>query len=165
MCQQVATPPSWAVGNSVTAAPAIEADLLFSCPPYGDLERYSDHPDDLSTLAYPAFIARYGDAIRLACGRLKENRFAVWVVGDFRDRSTGLLRGFVGDTTDAFRAFGLDLYNDAVLVTARGSLPIRTSFYFRHGRKLGRMHQSVLVFVKGDVTEAERAAMGQEAAA
>lgn len=32
-----------------------EFDFVFSCPPYGNLEIYSDQPDDISTLDYPAF--------------------------------------------------------------------------------------------------------------
>jgi hypothetical protein len=49
------------------------------------------------------------------------------------------------------------LYNDAVLVTAVGSLPIRVARQFEISRKLGRTHQSVLVFVKGDPRRATEA--------
>jgi hypothetical protein len=42
------------------------------------------------------------------------------------------------------------LYNEAVLVTAVGSLPIRIGAQFTSGRKLGKTHQNVLVFYKGD---------------
>jgi hypothetical protein len=42
------------------------------------------------------------------------------------------------------------LYNDAVLVTAVGSLPIRAAKQFNASRKIGKTHQNVLVFVKGD---------------
>ena len=42
------------------------------------------------------------------------------------------------------------LYNEAVLVTAVGTLPIRVRRAFEGSRKLGRTHQNVLVFIKGD---------------
>jgi len=42
-------------------------------------------------------------------------------------------------------------------VTAVGSLPIRTGRQFTAARKLGRTHQSVLVFVKGDPRRATEA--------
>jgi len=42
------------------------------------------------------------------------------------------------------------LYNEAILVTALGSLPIRAGRQFQTGRKLGKTHQNVLVFYKGD---------------
>ena len=49
------------------------------------------------------------------------------------------------------------LYNEAILVTAVGSLPIRVGKQFSSGRKLGQTHQNVLVFVKGDPRKATTA--------
>lgn len=49
------------------------------------------------------------------------------------------------------------LYNEAVLVTAVGSLPIRVGRQFETGRKLGKTHQNVLVFIKGDAKKATEA--------
>jgi hypothetical protein len=80
---------------------------------------------------------------------LKENRFACFVVGDFRD-AKGFYRNFVAETIAAFQDAGATLYNDAVLVTAGGSLPIRVGVQFGRNRKLGKTHQNVLVFFKGD---------------
>ncbi len=45
----------------------------------------------------------------------------------------------------------------AILVTAAGSLPIRAGKQFRAGRKLGKTHQNVLTFVKGDPKRAAQA--------
>jgi hypothetical protein len=146
--------PVWIEGDSrdiPTLCPDTEADFIFSCPPYADLERYSDDARDLSTLDdYSEFYAAYAEIIAKASARLKNDRFACFVVGDVRDRR-GRLRDLVGDTVRAFEAAGLDYYNDAILVTALGSLPIRAASIFQKGhRKLGRTHQYVLVFVKGD---------------
>lgn len=42
-----ATPPIWVCGDSrETLKEAPPADFVFTCPPYGDLERYSDDPRD-----------------------------------------------------------------------------------------------------------------------
>jgi len=60
----------------------------------------------------------------------------------------------VSDTIGAFCDAGMALYNDAVLVTALGSLPIRVGAQFGSSRKLGKTHQNVLVFVKGDPRKA-----------
>lgn len=79
------------------------------------------------------------------CGRCD---FACFVVGDFRDKRTGNYRGFVADTILAFRECGMALYNDAILVTCVGSLPIRVSAQFDVSRKLGKTHQNILVFKK-----------------
>jgi hypothetical protein len=57
----------------------------------------------------------------------------------------------------AFEAGGLKLYNEAVLVTSAGSLPLRAGKPFEKSRKLGKTHQNVLVFVKGDPVAATQA--------
>jgi hypothetical protein len=58
---------------------------------------------------------------------------------------------------DAFEAAGARFYNDAILVTAVGSLPIRAGRQFTASRKLGRTHQNVMVFCKGDPRRATEA--------
>jgi DNA modification methylase len=144
-------PPTWIEGDSISIgdlAPGMY-DLIFSCPPYADLEVYSDHPADLSTMQYPAFIEAYRAIIAASVAMLKRNRFACFVVGDVRD-SKGFYRNFVSDTIAAFEDAGAELYNEAILVTAVGSLPIRAGRAFQSGRKLGKTHQNVLVFYKGD---------------
>jgi len=156
--------PRWLEGDSRDAADIAPGayDFLFSCPPYADLEVYSDDPRDLSTLAYPAFIESYRAIIAASCKMLRNDRFAAFVVGDVRDKD-GCYYGFPGDTVAAFKACGLRLYNEAVLVTAVGSLPLRTGRQFRAGRKLGKTHQNILVFVKGDPKRAATACGGGKA--
>lgn len=164
--QAIARPPApvWHCGDSrdiQTLCATVRADLVFSCPPYADLEVYSDDPRDLSTLDYPAFVAAYAEIIAASCALLKADRFACFVVGEVRDKR-GNYRNFVGDTVAAFLAAGLHYYNEAILVTAVGSLPIRAGRQFTASRKLGKTHQNILVFVKGD---GKRAAQACESAA
>jgi DNA modification methylase len=147
--------PTWTCGDAMEMLDrAPEADLLFSCPPYGDLERYSDDPRDLSTMDYHAFLFALRRIVARCAAKLRKDRFACFVVGDFRDKRTGFCRNFVSDTVDCFKRCGLELYNEAVLITAVGSLPIRISQQFKASRKLGKTHQNVLVFVKGDPKKA-----------
>jgi hypothetical protein len=151
--------PTWCCGDSLEALDAPmtpAADFVFSCPPYADLEVYSDDPRDLSAMEYPAFVEAYRGIVAKAAARLKPDRFACFIVGDIRD-GAGLYRDFVGETIRAFRDAGLALYNEAILVTAVGSLPIRTGKQFAATRKLGKTHQNVLVFVKGDPRRATEA--------
>lgn len=149
----------WIVGNSrdvETLAPG-EYDLVFSCPPYYDLEVYSDREGELSAAAtYETFLTDYRAIVAASAGMLKEDRFACFVVGDIRDKG-GHYRNFVSDTIAAFRDAGCELYNEAILVTALGSLPIRAGKQFSAGRKLGKTHQNVLVFIKGDWRKATEA--------
>jgi len=148
--------PVWHCGDSrdiAHHAKGIEADFVFSCPPYGDLEIYSDDPADLSAVPYDKFRAAYNDIIAATVALLKPDRFAAFVVGDFRDKK-GFYRGFPWHTVEAFENAGARLYNEAVLVTAIGSLPIRAGKQFSASRKLGKTHQNILVFCKGDPRKA-----------
>jgi tRNA1(Val) A37 N6-methylase TrmN6 len=151
--------PQWITGDSRNVDKTCDGqqfDFVFSCPPYADLEVYSDDPADLSNMAYPDFIAAYREIIAKSCGLLRDNRFACFVVGDIRDKK-GNYRNFVGDTVQAFIDAGLRLYNEAILITAAASLAIRVGRQFEKSRKLGKTHQNVLVFVKGDGREATNA--------
>jgi hypothetical protein len=156
--------PEWVVGDSAAELPLWggQADFVFSCPPYGNLEVYSDLPDDLSAMPHEAFIEAYRAIIAAALAKLKPDRFAAFVVGDFRCKK-GFYRNFTGETVAAFEAAGARFYNEAILVTAVGSLPVRVGKQFRAGRKLGKTHQNVLVFCKGDPKRAAQACEGAAA--
>jgi len=144
--------PTWTNGDSLkidTIAKGYEADMIFSCPPYADLEVYSKDKQDISNMPYKQFIEVYREIIRKSCDMLKEDRFAVFVVGDVRDKK-GFYQNFVSDTIKSFIDSGVQLYNEMILVNAVGSLAIRAGRQFAIGRKAGKQHQNVLVFYKGN---------------
>lgn len=142
--------PEWIVGDSnVILDGAIgHADLVFTCPPYADLEEYSDDPADISNMPHEQFLAIYKEIIRKAALRLKQDRFFAVVIGDARDKQ-GFFYGLPARTVQFAWEAGLHLYNEAILVTAVGSLPVRVRRQFEANRKLGKTHQTVLIFVKG----------------
>lgn len=142
--------PIWISGDSMkTLHNAPKADFIFTCPPYGDLEKYSDDPDDLSGMEWSDFTIAYKEIILRSLKRLKNDRFACFVVGDFRDKK-GYFRNFVSTTIKAFEDEGVHLYNDAILTTMIGSASMRVTKQFNSGRKLVKVHQNLLVFCKGD---------------
>lgn len=143
--------PTWTTGDSKNIdkiAKGYEADLIFSCPPYADLEVYSDNPNDISNMEYKDFLTIYKEIIRKSCEMLKEDRFAVFVVGDVRDKK-GFYRNFVSDTIMAFWNCGVILYNEMILFNQPGGLIMRIGNYFKY-RKIGKTHQNILVFYKGN---------------
>jgi ParB-like chromosome segregation protein Spo0J len=160
----IAHEPTWINGDSTQLESLLtqqegigadwQADYIFSCPPYAGLEIYSDDPRDLSRMDYADFRAGYRAIIHAAAARLKENRFACFVIGSCRDPKEGEHKGcllpFIEDTVEAFTSAGCSYYNDAILLTPFGSLPIRVNAQFGKYRKLGRTHQYVQVFYKGD---------------
>ena len=144
--------PTWTCGDSLhidTIAKGYEADLLFSCPPYADLEVYSDKKEDISNMPYKDFIAVYREIIRKSCSLLKDDRFAVFVVGDVRDKK-GFYQNFVSDTIMAFWNCGVILYNEMILCTQIAAKALTVSKGFNASRKIGKVHQNVLVFYKGN---------------
>lgn len=173
--------PTWIVGDSARLANVLsehdptgdDFDFVWTCPPYFDLEIYSENEGDGSTFRdYEKFIAWYKNIVRQAVDRLKWNRFAAVVVGDVRDHTplhsyqgskdkntrcphcSGILErehlGLEADTIRIFRELGLYYYNRFALVTAIGSLPVRIGTQFPTYRKNGNTHQMVYVFWKGD---------------
>ena len=154
--------PEWREGDSRdigVVCSGASADFIFTCPPYHNLEVYSDDARDLSAMTYESFLAAYRAVIVATTALLKPDRFACFVVGDVRGPD-GNYRGLPWATVDAFRAAGLPLYNEAVLITAVGSLPIRVARQWEAGRKLGKTHQNVFVFCKGDGKRAAGACGG-----
>lgn len=125
-------------------------DMLFSCPPYYDLEVYSKDERDASNQGtYEEFIAILDKAFKAALTCLKPNRFAVVVVGDVRDKKTGFYYGFADDVKRIFKEGGASLYNEIILVETGASTALRASRYME-SRKVAKMHQNVLIFYKGD---------------
>lgn len=131
-----------------------QVDFIFSCPPYANLEVYSDNPNDISNMPYEQFLQVYRSIIKKSVSLLKENRFACFVVGNLRDKKSGNYYDLMGDTIKAFKDAGLHYYNEAVLLTPLGSAVMRAKRQFLATRKLTKVHQNVLIFVKGDAKQA-----------
>lgn len=142
--------PNWICGDSNNIkCIGGKYDFIMSCPPYHDLEKYSDKPEDLSNMNYSDFIKQYRNIIKQSISMLKNNRFAVFVVGEIRDNN-GFYKGFVNDTTKAFIDGGMQHYNDIILFNQVNTLSMRVSKQFEPYRKIGKIHQNILVFYKGD---------------
>ena len=125
-------------------------DMILMCPPYYNLEVYSDSVDDLSNCpTYEEFLVRYRHAIQLSYRQVKDTTFAVAVVEELR-RPCGTFYGFVPDTIRAFTDAGFHYYNEMILENRIMSLGVRCPKYFDQSRKVGRHHQNVLVFYKGN---------------
>lgn len=141
--------PLWYVGDSnvvLDTLPAAYFDMVFTCPPYADLEVYSDLPGDISNMAYPEFLTAYESIIAKSCSKLKPGGFACFVVGEVRDKNGNYI-GFVPDTIRAFQRAGMAYYNEAILLNAVASASMRAAGNMK-SQKLVKIHQNVLVFKK-----------------
>lgn len=156
----------WLVGDSVDVLqgktkeyrkPDGGFDMVFTCPPYADLEVYSDDPRDISNMPYATFFRVFMKIMAMAAQDLAPNRFLVVVVGDARDKKTGAYYGFPAHVVSAMQKIGLTFHNEMILLTPPGSLPGRAKTPMEASRKVGRAHQLMLVFAKGSPNEAARA--------
>jgi DNA modification methylase len=140
--------PNWYVGDSNIVLNDMTGpfDFVFSCPPYADLEVYSDLDGDISNMKYNDFLIAYREIIDKSCRLLADGGFACFVVGEVRDRRGNYI-GFVPDTIAAFRDAGLDFYNEAILLNAIASASIRANGNMK-SKKLVKVHQNVLIFRK-----------------
>ena len=150
--EDIGVSPTWICEDSRNMdkhIPDDSQDMIFTCPPYADLEVYSNDPADISNKEYPVFLELYQDIMQKAVAKLKQNRFAVVVVGEVRGKD-GSYYNFVGDTIRTFISAGMRYYNEIILATSIGTLPIRAGHAMAVNRKIGKRHQNVLVFYKGE---------------
>lgn len=146
--------PNWVHGNSLKVKQLIpdkKFNLIFSCPPYFDLEVYSTDYQDLSYKdTYEDFLVDYRKIIKESCDLLENDSFAIFVVGNVRNSKNGGYYDLAGDTIRAFQDCGLLWYNDCILINTAGTLPLRVPIQFNATRKIGKQHQNYLVFYKGN---------------
>ncbi|HAP5650566.1 TPA: DNA modification methylase [Enterococcus faecalis] len=142
---------NWICDDSLNIDHHIEdesQDLLFTCPPYADLEVYSDDERDISNMSYEEFAEVYSEILKRSARKLKDNRFAVVTISDVRDKK-GFYQDLTGLTKRAFSTEGLYFYNDMILLNTAGSAALRAR-QSMNNRKVVRIHQNVLVFYKGN---------------
>lgn len=148
--------PEWICGDSEYALDQIEDgtyQMMFTCPPYYNLEQYTHDQRDLSKQkTYTAFLEKYTTILQKAVAKVDEG-FICIVVGEVRDPSTGAYYGLVPDTINIIRQTGAYYYNEIIIEDPIGSLPIRGIKYFEQSRKIGKHHQNLLVFYKGDISK------------
>jgi DNA modification methylase len=142
--------PKWICNDSNIELDLFDTsfDMIFSCPPYADLEIYSDLIGDISNKSYKDFLILYESIIYKSCKLLKSGGYAVFVVGDVRDKKTGYYKDFISDTKKAFIKAGAGLYNEAILLQPLGTAMLRAGKIFISGGKLTKVHENILIFKK-----------------
>lgn len=141
--------PVWITGDSEVELKKLkrEYDFIFSCPPYFDLEVYSDLKADLSNMGIEEFKTKYQQIVNGAVELLKQGCYACFVVGDVRD-GKGFYRCLSEITIKCFLNAGLKLYNKAILLQPLGTAMLRADKVFSSNKKLVKVHEDVLIFKK-----------------
>ncbi len=141
----------WVCGDSARLdAPTCQ--LVFTCPPYMDMEKYSDMPDELSTMREDAFFAAYEAILMRAAAKLEPECFFVIMVGNVR--RNGVLARFPERTVDILVAAGLSYHNELVYLQEPATAAMRAFNAMNISRVAGSVHQKLLVFCKGSAKDA-----------
>lgn len=143
---------NWILGDSDEMLDNLKEtyDLIFTCPPYFDLEIYSELECDLSNMTFDNFLIKYKSILNKSVNKLKNNRFFCIVIGDVRDkeRTINWYRNLVGITKQILIDSGLHLYNEIIILENIGTSAMRIEQAFLK-RKVVKIHQNLLVFYKG----------------
>ena len=157
--QKQSEKPNWIVGDSADVLETLDDevyDFVFTCPPYYDLEIYSDNENDLSNMDDEDFDDAYANILTECYSKLKDNRFFCIVLSETREVSKtgnykiGKYRNLVAKTIMGCEEIGFNFYNDMVLFNSQHQASKISKTYFDRNRKIASVHQNVLVFVKGN---------------
>lgn len=122
-------------------------DFSYTCPPYYDLEVYSDVKGDMSNVeTYEEFLAMLKNSMAVTYKGLKPGALFVMVVGNFRDKK-GNLRHFNGDAIRLGKEVGFVLHDELVFWGASGAALQRLGQFVANRRSV-RVHEYILIFKK-----------------
>ena len=133
-------------GCTMEQTPDNFADLVMTCPPYHQLEKYESVDGQLSDLkTYEKFL----DMIEI-CGKninriLKPGGFCVWVCGDWRE--SGKFRSFHSDSIGLFEKARLITHDIIIMKNKSPFISLQMSKVAAK-RYTSKTHEYVLVFRK-----------------
>ena len=121
------------------------ADLIFTCPPYWNIEVYEEVANELSHCKdYDTFLSRIRWASSSCFRVLKPGKFMVWVVADFRKDG---FKVFHRDCLDIFEQSGFHIW-DIVINVLHSALAWAQIGKCEQHRYTSKVHEYVLVAKK-----------------
>lgn len=124
------------------------ADLVFTCPPYHDLEKYEEVEGQLSSIKdYGEFLQRIQQCAHNINRVLKPEKFCAWVCGDWRNQSRGGFFAFHIDSINCFRQAGLSLW-DIIILHNNSPFAAKQAAKCEKQRYTSKIHEYLLIFKK-----------------
>lgn len=125
----------------------IKFNFSLTCPPYYDLEQYSNLDNDLSNQKdYNGFLEMLSISVKRVYDCLEDDSISVWVVGNFRNKF-GALEHLNGDLIRIGKENGFILLDELIYEGASKVALTRCS-KFEKNRKSIRMHEYIVIFKK-----------------
>lgn len=144
----------WIKSDSSTYEPDGMFDLIFTCPPYYRVEKYTDYDGmppqgEINHLAsYEQFRAALFSGYSKAIEHLNENCFFVIMIGDSRDKR-GAYYGHEAETEVFLKESGLLLYNKIIYLEAEFTRLAQAKKTLDY-RKFPKREQKIIVAYKGN---------------
>lgn len=137
------------LADSMQYLPNEKYDFIFTCPPYYDLELYSNLENDLSNAnTYNDYLTMLKKVLNNCYILLKENTFAIFVVGNFRNKR-GELEHLNGDLIKLAKEVGFKLWDELIWEGA-SNVALTRCGKFEKNRKSVRMHEYIIVLKRGE---------------
>ena len=135
------------LANSVKYRPNESFDFIYTCPPYYDLEVYSNMEEDLSNApSYMEYLNMLQKVLKNCYDVLKKDSFAVFVVGNFRNKK-GELEHLNGDLITKAKEVGFKLWDELIWMGA-SNVALTRCGKFEKNRKSVRMHEYIIILKK-----------------
>lgn len=135
------------LADSVGYRPNESFDFIYTCPPYYDLEVYSDMEEDLSNApSYMEYLNMLQKVLKNCYDVLKKDSFAVFVVGNFRNKK-GELEHLNGDLITKAKEVGFKLWDELIWMGA-SNVALTRCGKFEKNRKSVRMHEYIIILKK-----------------
>lgn len=118
-------------------------DMVFSCPPYFDLEQYGGGPDDLSGMSKIHFDAMYRKILSVCYQHLNDGGIMAMVVGNHVRK--GQYHDLEHLTKTIYYDLGIEMIGDCIIVDPIGSKAMSAGALFRANGRVTRHHQYLLI--------------------
>ena len=145
----------WVCADSSTYEPMEMFDLIFACPPYYKVEKYTDYdgkiPDgEINALpTYEIFRNTLFAGYRKAIDHLNDNRFFVVMTGDSRNNN-GAYYCHEAETELFLRDQGLSIYNRIVYLESEFTRLAQAKKTLNM-RKFPKREQKIIIAYKGNI--------------
>lgn len=135
------------LNDSTEFLPNDKFDFIYSCPPYYDLEVYSNLEKDLSNAkSYNQYLQLLNKVLKNCYKVLKKDCFALFVVGNFRNKK-GELEHLNGDFVNIAKSIGFKFWDELIYMGA-SNVALTRCGKFEKNRKSVRMHEYIIVLKK-----------------
>jgi hypothetical protein len=124
-------------------------DMVFTCPPYGDLEVYSKQGDDISAMKPEQFEVMYRTILTKAWGRINAGGHMAIVIGNYRRKKSYVDLEVM--TKGIMTECGGDIIGDCIVVDPIGSKAMIGKPHLERYGLITRCHQYMVIARKNPV--------------